>query len=138
MGIIGGLILGQAAVSANLVSKVALIIVALAGLGNFTVPDFSFQLAVAYYRIVLTLFAWMGGLLGLLSGVVSALAYLQVSALSRAGEPETRTVFYFSFGATLVGAIGMFWSGLSPWGPHAWWLLPIGYRRMPLWRLTSQ
>ena len=68
----------------------------------------------------------MGGLLGLLSGVVSALAYLQVSALSRAGEPETRTVFYFSFGATLVGAIGMFWSGLSPWGPHAWWLLPIG------------
>ena len=68
----------------------------------------------------------MGGLLGLLSGVVSALAYLQVSALSRAGEPETRTVFYFSCGATLVGAIGMLWSGLSPWGPQAWWLLPIG------------
>ena len=68
-----------------------------------------------------------GGLLGLLSGIFSALAYLQVSALSKAGEPETRTVFYFSLGATLVGAVGMLLMGTSPWnGPHAWWLLPIG------------
>ncbi|HRK40360.1 MAG TPA: DMT family transporter [Burkholderiaceae bacterium] len=68
-----------------------------------------------------------GGLLGLLSGMFSALAYLQVSALSKAGEPETRTVFYFSLGATLVGAVGMLVMGASAWnGPHAWWLLPIG------------
>jgi S-adenosylmethionine uptake transporter len=68
-----------------------------------------------------------GGLLGLLSGIFSALAYLQVSALSKAGEPETRTVFYFSLGATLVGAVGMLLMGTSSWnGPHAWWLLPIG------------
>ncbi|MBY0464055.1 MAG: DMT family transporter [Burkholderiales bacterium] len=68
-----------------------------------------------------------GGLLGLLSGIFSALAYLQVSALSKAGEPETRTVFYFSLGATLVGAVGMLLMGTSTLdGPHAWWLLPIG------------
>ncbi len=68
-----------------------------------------------------------GGLLGLMSGIFSALAYLQVSALSRAGEPESRTVFYFSLGATTVGALGMAWTGISAWHwPQALWLLPIG------------
>ena len=68
-----------------------------------------------------------GGLLGLLSGIFSALAYLQVSALSKAGEPETRTVFYFSLGATVVGAVGMLWTSASSLStPEAWWLIPIG------------
>jgi S-adenosylmethionine uptake transporter len=44
------------------------------------------------------------GLAGLLSGMLSALAYLQVTALGRAGEPETRVVFYFSLGSVLAGA----------------------------------
>jgi len=48
--------------------------------------------------------AWYG-LAGLLSGMLSAVAYLQVTALGRAGEPETRTVFYFSAGGALVGAL---------------------------------
>ncbi|MGM9426740.1 DMT family transporter [Hydrogenophaga sp. MI9] len=69
----------------------------------------------------------IGALVGLLSGVTSALAYLQVSALSKVGEPETRTVFYFSLGAVLAGALGMAFVGISPWhGTAALWLLPIG------------
>jgi S-adenosylmethionine uptake transporter len=43
------------------------------------------------------------GVIGLISGVLSALAYLQVTALGRAGEPEERTVFYFSVGGVLAG-----------------------------------
>ncbi len=43
------------------------------------------------------------GLAGLGSGMLSALAYLQVTALGRAGEPETRVVFYFSLGGVLAG-----------------------------------
>ncbi len=71
--------------------------------------------------------AALGGLAGLLSGLTSALAYLQVAALSRAGEPETRTVFYFSLGATAVGFAGTaVIGGHGLWTPHAWWLLPIG------------
>lgn len=67
------------------------------------------------------------GLVGLMSGIFSALAYLQVSALAKAGEPESRTVFYFSVGATVVGAVGAMVSGWSAWvWPHALWLLPIG------------
>jgi S-adenosylmethionine uptake transporter len=68
-----------------------------------------------------------GGLLGLVSGVFSALAYLQVSALSKAGEPESRTVFFFSLGATLAGAVGMGFDDVHAWNStHALWLLPIG------------
>ncbi len=69
----------------------------------------------------------MGALSGLLSGITAALAYLQVSALARTGEPESRTVFYFSVGATLVGFLGTLVMGASPllrW--EALWLLPIG------------
>lgn len=48
------------------------------------------------------------GMAGLMSGVVAALAYLQVTALARAGEPEARIVFYFSVGSVLAGA-GLAW-----------------------------
>ena len=44
------------------------------------------------------------GLAGLLSGMLAAMAYLQVTALGRAGEPELRVVFYFSLGGALAGA----------------------------------
>jgi len=44
------------------------------------------------------------GLAGLLSGVLAALAYLQVTTLGRAGEPDYRIVFYFSLGGIPAGA----------------------------------
>lgn len=67
------------------------------------------------------------GLVGLLSGIGAAFAYMQVAALGRVGEPESRTVFYFSVGATVAGGLGMLVTGVSAWdGPHALWLLPIG------------
>ena len=69
----------------------------------------------------------IGAVVGLLSGLFAALAYLQVASLARAGEPETRTVFYFSIGAVLAGLLGMAFVGATPWTwPAALWLLPIG------------
>jgi S-adenosylmethionine uptake transporter len=67
------------------------------------------------------------GLIGLMSGLISALAYMQVAALGRMGEPESRTVFYFSLGACLTGGVCMLFTGVSTWTwPQALWLLPIG------------
>ena len=43
------------------------------------------------------------GLAGLMSGVLAALAYLQVTALGRVGEPGYRIVFYFSLSSVAVG-----------------------------------
>lgn len=68
------------------------------------------------------------GMVGLLSGMMAALAYLQVAALARAGEPESRTVFYFAIGSTAAGAVAMLLMGHSPWPgwEKGFWLLPIG------------
>lgn len=44
-------------------------------------------------------------LLGLLSGLLSAFAYLQIRAMGRIGEPEWRVVFYFSVINCLCGLV---------------------------------
>ena len=70
------------------------------------------------------------GLVGLLSGMGAALAYLQVTALGKVGEPEGRTVFYFSVGSVVAGVLGIAFTGLTPWAEVTWqaasWLVPIG------------
>jgi S-adenosylmethionine uptake transporter len=67
------------------------------------------------------------GLVGLLSGMAAALAYLQVTALSREGEPEARVVFYFAAASALLGAVGIAVQGASSWKwPQALWVFPIG------------
>jgi drug/metabolite transporter (DMT)-like permease len=63
------------------------------------------------------------GLVGLLSGMMAALAYLQVTALGRAGEPEERIVFYFSLGGLAAGALWMLVRGASAHTPRGLALL---------------
>ncbi len=70
------------------------------------------------------------GVIGLLSGIGAALAYLQVTALGKVGEPEVRTVFYFAIGTTAVGLVGSLFTGFTPWSQVSWtaaaWVIPIG------------
>ena len=70
------------------------------------------------------------GVVGLISGISAAMAYLQVTGLGKAGEPEERTVLYFSVGTTLIGSVGMLFSDLTPWSDvrlqDAAWVIPIG------------
>ena len=68
-----------------------------------------------------------GAVMGLLSGITAAFAYMQVMALGKVGEPDTRTVFYFAAASVVAGAAGMLAGDNSPWEwDHAWWVLPIG------------
>lgn len=65
---------------------------------------------------------WLAGLIGLLSGALSAVAYLMVKRLGQQGEPEYRVVFYFSLSGTLAGLVGaMLTSGglAALWRPHS-------------------
>ena len=65
--------------------------------------------------------------IGLLSGLGAAFAYMQVMAMARLGEPEARTVFYFAVGTMLAGALGMLFLGVSSWTwKQALWMLPLG------------
>lgn len=67
------------------------------------------------------------GLIGLLSGLMSAFAYMQVVALSRIGEPEQRVVFYFAVGSAVAGGISMLFTGASAFpGWPVLWHIPIG------------
>ena len=50
---------------------------------------------------------WLGGLAGVCSSVISAMAYMQVRKLGQMGEPEYRVVFYFSLTTMLAGLAGV-------------------------------
>ena len=78
LGIVGALILGQAAVSASIVSPILIIIVALTGLGNYAVPDYGFSIALVLYRLFV-IFA--GALLGLY-GICIALFLISATLCS--------------------------------------------------------
>lgn len=54
------------------------------------------------------------GLAGLLSGLLAAMAYLQVTTLGRQGEPAERVVFYFSLGGIVVGLASTAFDGARP------------------------
>jgi S-adenosylmethionine uptake transporter len=70
------------------------------------------------------------GVIGLMSGLGSALAYMQVAALGKVGEPDERTVLYFSIGTCLVGLGSVLFTGMTPWAEVRWqdaaWIVPIG------------
>jgi len=70
IGIVGGLILGQAAVTANLVSPIMIIVVAITALGSFAVPSFSMSFSIRIMRFVYILLGAVAGFLGIALGLV--------------------------------------------------------------------
>lgn len=69
LGIIGALILGQAAVAANIVSPILIIIVAVTGIGSFSVPSFSLAFSLRILRFGYILLGTIAGFLGLTTGL---------------------------------------------------------------------
>ena len=78
IGIVGGLIIGDAAVSANLVSPMAVVIVALSALSSFAIPN---EECTSAFRLIKYGFILLGGLLGMY-GIVLGL-YLLLGHLAR-------------------------------------------------------
>jgi S-adenosylmethionine uptake transporter len=66
----------------------------------------------------------MGGFFALVSGMLAALAYMQVRKMGLLGEPEYRVVFYFSAICAIAGILGAVMSSVIPnqnsvsWHPH--------------------
>ncbi|WP_459910201.1 spore germination protein [Desulfotomaculum defluvii] len=69
IGIVGALILGQAAVQANIVSPILVIIVAVTGLASFAIPSYSLQFSL---RIIRFAYIFLGTVLGFV-GIVFGL-----------------------------------------------------------------
>lgn len=76
ISIVGGLILGQAAVSASIISPILIIIVALTGLGSYAVPSYSFGLSIVIYRLLIVLAGAVLGLYGVLLTVTGMSVHL--------------------------------------------------------------
>lgn len=76
IGIVGALILGQAAVQANVISPIVIIVVALGGLSSFAVSDLSLNFAVRLIRFLFVLSAAMMGIYGMTAVFVGGLFYV--------------------------------------------------------------
>lgn len=69
LSIVGALILGQAAVDANIVSPVVIIIVSLAAIGSFATPSYYLGLSARVMKFAYIILGWLGGLLGITVGL---------------------------------------------------------------------
>ncbi len=76
IGIVGGLIIGQAAVEAGLVSPIVVIIVALTGICGFAIPSITFTNASRLLKYVLIFTTAVLGLLGFWLGLLAILIHL--------------------------------------------------------------
>jgi len=109
IGIIGALILGQAAVAANIVSPILIIIVAVTGIGSFAIPNFSMGFS---FRINRFIYIIMGAVAGFLGITVAIFAQTVMVAASK------------SFGVPF----------LTPPGPKTVKDFTDAFIRTPIWK----
>lgn len=76
IGIVGALILGQAAVEANIVSPILVIIVSITGLASFAIPEMSFSYLIRIGKYIALFFASLFGILGLSGFLIAFTTYL--------------------------------------------------------------
>ena len=69
IGIVGALVMGQAAVSAGIVSPILIIIVAITGTASFAIPDYAFGFHLRVYRFVFIFLGYLCGFLGIALGL---------------------------------------------------------------------
>jgi len=85
LGIIGSLILGQAAVAANIISPILIIVVAITGISSFAMPNFSFGFNIRVLRFAYTILGAVLGFLGIGIGLFLNIAFL--TSLTSFGVP---------------------------------------------------
>lgn len=85
VSIVGALVVGEAAIAADLVSPAALIIVAISAISSFAMPNQEFSNGLRLWRIIITVLGGVLGLFGVVAGAIILLAH--VASLESFGVP---------------------------------------------------
>lgn len=124
LGIVGGIVIGQATVEAALTSNILLILVALAALSSFTTPIYKMSNAVRLLRYPFILLAAIWGGLGIFVGLIFLIAHL--SRLKSLGVPYLLPLFpYRKSGVTS----SFLRPNLSDYDNRPWYLRPLSKKR---------
>ncbi len=108
LGIVGAIILGQAAVAANLVNPIVIIIVAITGISSFAIPSYSLTITLRVYRFFYILLGSTLGLLGMAAGVT--FQFILIVSLKSMGAPYLAPLGPFTFSNKDILARGMLWN----------------------------
>jgi hypothetical protein len=93
MGIVGGIVIGQAAVEAGFTSNILIIIVAISSLGTFTAPSYMMGTVVRIIRFPFIILAGMYGGIGIMAGLIYVLMHLLT--LTSLGRPYLAPLYPF-------------------------------------------
>lgn len=101
------------AITLNYTSPLFLAVLTLFFLRQHSRPVLHFTIAIGFVGVALLLqpslneSQWLAGVVGLLSGLLAGVVYLQIVELGRLGEPAWRTVFYFTLTCTVGSGLWM-------------------------------
>ncbi|WP_269758372.1 spore germination protein [Thalassobacillus sp. C254] len=113
VSIVGALVIGEAAVSAGIVSSPMVMVVAITGIASFALPRYNFAFPIRMLRFPMVLLAGALGLLGVILGVLAILVHL--CTLRSFGVPY-----------------------LSPWAPFQFNSLKDVFYRAPSWAMSTR
>jgi len=85
VSIVGGLVIGDAAIQAGIASPAMVIVVALTGIANFAIPKYSFAIPLRILRFCLMITTAYLGLFGLMLGMVAIIVH--ITSLTSFGVP---------------------------------------------------
>lgn len=102
LGIVGGLILGQSAVSANIASPLLIIIVSISALGAFAAPSVSISRALSVLQFPFIFLGSIAGFLGIALGIFVGIIFL--ASMSSFGVPYL-SVDNFESGSVIIPPI---------------------------------
>lgn len=75
VGIVGGIVIGQAAVAAGIVSNIMVIVVALTAIASFIIPNYEMGSAIRIVRFPMMILASLFGFVGIIVGFMTLIAH---------------------------------------------------------------
>jgi spore germination protein len=87
VGIVGGLVIGEAAVSAGIVSPIMVIVVAVTAISTFVIPTYSFAISIRMLRFVFLIIAGVFGFYGIILTYIAI--NIHMANLKSFGVPYT-------------------------------------------------